>query len=53
MVVRLTREGITMTDRVVERSVPLLSELLEPIRGRVDDFETTTQMILERLDGPE
>lgn len=49
IVVRLTPKGIAITDRVVERIVPLLSELLEPVRGRADDFEATTRMILERL----
>ncbi|MBW0103456.1 MarR family winged helix-turn-helix transcriptional regulator [Pseudonocardia sp. KRD291] len=50
VVVRLTPRGITMTDRVVDQIVPLLAELLEPVRGRLDDFETTAGMILERLD---
>lgn len=49
VVVRLTPRGIAMTDRVVEQIVPLLAELLEPVRGRVDDFETTAGMILDRL----
>jgi DNA-binding MarR family transcriptional regulator len=51
LMVRLTPLGLTMTDRVVERIVPLLSDLLEPVRGRMDDFESTTRMILERLAG--
>jgi DNA-binding MarR family transcriptional regulator len=49
VMVRLSPLGLTMTDHVVERIVPLLSELLEPVRGRMGDFETTARMILERL----
>jgi DNA-binding MarR family transcriptional regulator len=49
VMVRLTPLGITMTDRVVEQIVPLLSELLGPVRGRMGDFEDTARMILERL----
>lgn len=51
IVVQLTSDGLTMTDRVIERIVPLLSDLLAPLRGRIDDFETTTRAILGRIDG--
>lgn len=27
-----------------------MSELLAPVRARMDDFDVTTRMILERLD---
>lgn len=51
IVVRLTPEGVAITDRVVDRIVPLLSELLIPVRGRIPDFEATTRAILDRIAG--
>jgi DNA-binding MarR family transcriptional regulator len=50
--VRLTESGVVLTDRVVDRIVPLLSRLLEPVRDRVEDFEATTRTLLSRLNTP-
>lgn len=49
IVVRLTPEGVAITDQVVDRIIPLLSELLRPVRGRIQDFEATTRAILDRI----
>lgn len=49
IVVRLTPAGVAMTDRVVERIVPLLSDLLLPVRDRLADFEATTGAIFRRI----
>jgi DNA-binding MarR family transcriptional regulator len=48
-VIRLTPRGTDITDRVVERIVPLLSEILAPARDRVADFEATAAIILDSL----
>jgi DNA-binding MarR family transcriptional regulator len=50
IVIRLTPKGTEITDRVVERIVPLLSEILAPARDRVAEFERTAGIILDSIE---
>lgn len=50
IVIRLTPRGTEITDRVVERIVPLLAEILAPARDRVAEFERTAGIILDSIE---
>jgi DNA-binding MarR family transcriptional regulator len=49
IVVRLTPAGIDVADRAVERIVPLLAELVEPVRADVPKFEQIANTVLQHL----
>ena len=51
IVVRLTPAGLVVVDEAINRILPVISQIMEPVRDRVEDFEQIARAILDNLPG--